>query len=125
MRPATPLLRQVHPSWVKADGTAASIAFWPFPKDAGLLSVDDGERVTPEISWRRFVARPECSSAGVWAFTVGEATGLGLTVEVDPLPENPEHASVDFRPFMEKEQKARAKVLSSVANARGCQFRPA
>src|SRR5947208_2944752 len=78
MRPATPSLRQVHSSWVKPDGTAASIAFWPFPKDAGLLSVDDGDRVTPELSWRRFAARAQCSSAGVWPFTVPEAAQLGL-----------------------------------------------
>ncbi len=123
MRAVAPLLRQVHPNWVKADGTAASIAFWPFPKDAGMLSVDDGENVTPEMSWRRFVSSAECASGGVWAFTVGEAAALGLVARPDPVPGNPDHVAVDFRPFPEKQQKAKAKILSGAANTRGCLFR--
>jgi len=122
MQAATLLLRQVHPHWVKADGTAASIAFWPFPKDEGLLSVDDGDRVTPNASWRRYVAQPACSSAGVWSFDLGEVTVLGLPAQEDPLPNNPEHVVVDFRAFPEKLQKAKAKLLSAAANARGCLF---
>lgn len=122
MQAATHLLRQVHPNWVKDDGTAASIAFWPFPKDEGLLSVDDGDRVTPEASWTRFVAKAGCSSAGVWSFTVQESADLGLPAQDNPLPDNAEHVLVDFRDFPEKQQKAKAKILSKPANARGCLF---
>jgi hypothetical protein len=122
MQAATPLLRQVHPTWVKDDGNAASIAFWPFPKDEGLLSVDDGDRATPEASWRRFVAKPDCASAGVWAFTVGEAAAIELPAQDNPLPDNAEHVLVDFRAFQEKQQKAKAKLLSKPANERGCLF---
>lgn len=124
LQATTHLLRQVHPNWVKDDGTAASIAFWPFPKDEELLSVDDGGRVTPEASWKRYAAKPDCFSAGVWSFTVGEATALTLRVQDNPLPDNAEHVLVDFRTFPEKQQKAKAKLLSKPANERGCRFRP-
>jgi len=124
MQAATQLFRQVHPNWVKDDGTAASIAFWPFPKDDGLLSVDDGDRVTPEASWTRFVAKPNCASGGVWSFTVQEASDHGLPALDDPLPDNAEHVVVDFTAFPEKQQKAKAKLISKPANARGCFFRP-
>ncbi len=124
MQAATHLLRQVHPSWVKEDGTAASIAFWPFPKDEGLLSLDDGDRVAPEASWKRFVAKPNCASAGVWSITVMEAADLDLPALDDPLPDNAEHVVVDFRAFPEKQQKAKAKLLSKPANTRGCIFAP-
>ena len=36
MQTTTSLLRQVHPQWLK-DGKVLSLAFRPFPKDAGLL----------------------------------------------------------------------------------------
>ncbi len=49
MQPATLLLRQVHPTWLK-DGQVLSLAFRPFPKDAGLLSVYDGDLITAEAS---------------------------------------------------------------------------
>ena len=120
MQAATPLLRQVNPSWKKEDGSAASIAFWPFPKDEGLLSVDDGDRVTPKASWRRFVAR--FPSAGVWAVTLKEVAEADLPAREDPLPDNPEHAVVDFTALSEKQQKAKAKILSGHANRRGCLF---
>lgn len=124
MQAGTHLLRQVHPNWVKEDGTVASLAFWPFPKDEGLLSVDDGDRVTPQASWARFVAKPGCSSGGVWAVTVQEAADLGLPAQEDPLTDNPEHVLVDFRAFPEKQQKAKAKLLSRFASTRGCVFSP-
>ena len=120
MHPATSLLRQVNPVWKKQDGTAASLAFWPFPKDEGLLSVDDGDRVTPQAAWRRFVAR--FPSAGVWAVTLQEVTDAGLPVREDPLVDNPEHAVVDFTALTEKQQKAKAKLLCGHANRRGCLF---
>ncbi len=124
MQANTHLLRQVHANWVKNDGTAASIAFWPFPKDAGLLSVDDGDRVTPEASWTRYVAKRDCESRGVWSFTVKEAADHGLPAMDDPLPDNAEHVAVDFTTFSGKQQKAKAKLISKPANTRGCVFRP-
>jgi hypothetical protein len=120
MKSTTLLLRQVHPNWVKDDGTVASIALWPFPKDQGLLSVDDGDGVTAAASWQRYVAQPDRLSAGVWAFTVEEAVALSLPATADPRDGNPQHVLVDFTAFAEKQQKAKAKLLSVPVNARGC-----
>ena len=47
MQPETPLLRQVHPQWFK-DDHVVSLAFRPFPKDEGLLSVYDGSQIAPK-----------------------------------------------------------------------------
>lgn len=124
MNPTTLLLRQVHPNWVKEDGTAASPAFWPFPKDKNLLSVDDGDRVSPENSWKHFTSRPDCKSAGVWGFLVQEATDYNLPCADDPQADNPYHVLVDFSTHHEKQQKAKAKILSARANSRGCLFKP-
>lgn len=119
------LLRQVHPTWAKEDGTAASLAFWPFRKDKGRLSVDDGDRVSAENSWKNFTSRPGCSSAGVWGFAVQDAAGCDLPTVEAGVADNPYHAEVDLSAFPEKMQKAKAKVLSAKANARGCLFKPA
>ncbi len=120
MKSTTLLLRQVHPNWVKDDGTVASIAFWPFPKDQGFLSVDDGDGVTAAASWHRYVSQPGCLSAGVWAFTVEEAAKLSLPANSESTAGNPQHVLVDFTAFAEKQQKAKAKLLSISANERGC-----
>ncbi len=66
MTPDTLLLRQIHPSFIQ-DGRVTSQAFRPTPKDELLLSVDDGDRVGAEASWKRFTANPACKSAGVQA----------------------------------------------------------
>lgn len=124
MEPATLLLRQVNPGFLKPDGTAASPAFRPFPRDDGQLSVDDGSKVTPRQSWETFTGRPKCFSAGVWAFSVAEAAAQGLSAAPDSKEDNPAHALVDFRPFLLKEQEAKAKILAARANARGPLFQP-
>ncbi len=61
MTPDTLLLRQIHPSFVQ-DGRVTSQAFRPTPKDELRLSVDDGDRVGAEASWKRFTANPACKS---------------------------------------------------------------
>jgi hypothetical protein len=53
MTGATFLLRQVHPSFVQA-GRVTSQAFRPTPKDRSLLSVYDGDQITPEAAWIHF-----------------------------------------------------------------------
>lgn len=120
MKSTTLLLRQVHPNWVKDDGSVASIAFWPFPKDQGFLSVDDGDGIAAAASWGRYVAQPGCDSAGVWAFAVGEAAALSLPTKADSKSNNQQHVLVDFTAFTEKQQKAKAKLLSIPVNERGC-----
>jgi hypothetical protein len=123
MDAATVLLRQVHSSWLK-DGHILSLAFRPFPKDEGLLSVYDGGLIQPEPSWIHYTRELGYASAGVWGVTVGEAAASGLPARPDPEP-FPEHAVIDFRAHVEKVQKAKAKILAAHAEARGCLFAPA
>ena len=122
MQPTTSLLRQVHPQWLK-DGKVLSIAFRPFPKDAGLLSVYDGDLITAEASLNHFTGRG-FQSAGVWAVSVQECHTCELPARSDAQGQFPEHAVIDFTAHEEKAQKAKSKILAAKAEERGCQFKP-
>ena len=124
MQTTTPLLRQIHPNWLK-DGHILSIAFRPFPKDVGLLSVYDGDLIAPEASWKHYTENLGNKSAGVWAVTVGETKACRLVARADTVGYFAEHAVIDFSGHAEKEQKAKSKILASHAEARGCLFQPA
>jgi hypothetical protein len=121
MTPDTLLLRQIHPSFIQ-DGRVTSQAFRPTPKDESLLSVDDGDRVTPETSWQRFITNPACKSFGVQALSQAECTAQELTVIEDGEP-HPEHCSVDFTAFDKKAIEKKSKLLRAQAETRGWLFR--
>ena len=123
MTPDTLLLRQIHPSFIQ-DGRVTSQAFRPTPKDELLLSVDDGDRVTAEASWQRFIANPACKSVGVQAVSHTECTAQALTVIEDGNP-HPEHCSVDFTAFDKKAIEKKSKLLRAQAETRGWLFREA
>jgi hypothetical protein len=123
MQPTTLLLRQVHPHWLK-DGQVLSIAFRPFPRDAGLLSVYDGDLIAAEDSWNHFTGALGCQSAGVWAVTVQQCGNCNLPARPDVDGHFPEHAVIDFTAHQEKEQKAKSKILAAKAAEQGCLFKP-
>jgi hypothetical protein len=123
MTPDTLLLRQIHPSFIQ-DGRVTSQAFRPTPKDAFLLSVDDGDRVTAEASWQRFMTNPACKSIGVQALSLAECAAQELTVIEDSNP-HPEHCSVDFTAFDKKTIEKKSKLLRVQAETRGWLFREA
>lgn len=118
----TLLLRQVHPSFVQA-GRLTSQVFTPFPKDKGLLSVYDGDRIGPEPSWRHFTSTLGYSSTGVVAVTVAECEVQSLPARPDPEP-FPEHAVIDFTQCSPKEIKTKAKALATDAEIRGWLYGP-
>jgi hypothetical protein len=120
MQSTTNLLRQVHPKFFK-EGEVLSIAFRPFPKDDGLLSVYDGDMIQPQPAWQHYTARGY-ESAGVWAVTNNEVTDCGLTARADVEGQFPEHAVIDFSELEEKQQRAKSKILAEKANERGCLF---
>lgn len=120
MTPATLLLRQIHPSFVQ-QGRVTSQAFCPFPKDDGLLSVDNGDDIRPDSAWQRFVANPACASVGVQAVAHAECAGEGLPVIEDGAP-HPEHCSIDFQNLDPKSVGKKAKALRSFAADRGWLF---
>lgn len=123
MTPNTLLLRQIHPSFIH-DGRVTSQAFRPTPKDEFLLSVDDGDRVSAEASWRRFVSNPACTSVGMQAVSQAECVAQELSVIEDGTP-HPEHCSVDYRVFDKKTIEKKSKLLRAKADMRGWLFREA
>lgn len=123
MRPETLLLRQIHPSFIQ-DGRITSQAFRPTPKDEFLLSVDDGDRVTAEASWHRFITNPARQSLGVQAVSLAECAAQELPVIEDGHP-HPEHCSVDFKAFEKKAIEKKSKLLRAQAETRGWLFREA
>jgi len=123
MTPDTLLLRQIHPSFIQ-DGRVTSQAFRPTPKDEYLLSVDDGDSVSAEASWQRFITTPACKSVGVQAVSQAECATQALTVIADGEP-HPEHCSVDFTAFDKKAIEKKSKLLRAQAETRGWLFREA
>jgi hypothetical protein len=113
----TLLLRQIHPSFVQ-HGRVTSQAFRPTPKDENQLSVDNGDLVSPEGSWKRFSAQPNCTSAGVMAVSSGECAKCSVQIVEDGDP-YPEHCHLDFAPFTRKEAEKIGKKLSNHAHQRG------
>lgn len=120
MKPETLLLRQIHPSFIQA-GRVTSQAFRPSPKDENHLSVDNGDKISPEAAYQRFIDNPMCSSVGVMAIAYSECNGQSLPVIEDGTP-YPEHCSIDFSQYHKKEIERKAKYLSHQAQERGWLF---
>ena len=123
MTPATLLHRQVHPSFCMEDGHIMSVAFRPFPKDTGFLSVYDGGQATAEVAFVHYTAVLGFASAGVWSVSVGECTDFKLSVRLDPRQDSPAHAVIDFTSLEKKQIETKSKLLAAKAEARGCQYR--
>lgn len=117
MTEETLLLRQIHPSFVQ-NGRVTSQAFRPTPKDENRLSVDNGDRISPEDSWKRFSARPKCTSSGVMAVSQGECSTCALRVIGDGTP-HAEHCYIDFAPFSSNQSGKIGKKLAAKAHERG------
>ena len=98
-----------------------SQAFCPTAKDQQRLSAYDGDRISPEDSFKHYSRSHE--SVGVLAVTVSECSALGLTVAPEPSL-FPEHMTIDFAPFGRSQSKRAGKKLTELARARGWQFRP-
>ena len=120
MRLETLLLRQVNPSFLQ-NGRVTSQVFRPTPKDQEMLSVDNGDRVTPEQSFFRFTSVPACRSHGVMAVSVKECTDCNLPIIEDGDP-YPEHCSINFSANSKSQTEKHAKVLRSNAEKRGSLF---
>ena len=99
-----------------------SIAFLPKPSDAGLLSVYDGDQISPEASHRHYTQASGLQSMGVWAVTVRETEAAVLPSRLDVEGHYPEHAVIDFTAYSKKEQEKKAKILVGKANARQCLY---
>ncbi len=117
------LHRQAHPQFVP-DGKLTSQVFVPFPKDDGLLSVDDGDQIDAAGAYDFYTTVLGLESCGVWSVTKAESESAGVGVIPTPEADRPSHASIDFREKSEKQCRKIAKQLKASALARGCQFAP-
>jgi len=118
MTDETLMLRQVHPSFMKEDRPASS-AFSPTPKDHGQLSVDHGDLISAEESYKRYTEVQHLPSEGVWAVSAMEARETETPAAPSPLAANPAHCHLDFTAHGRNKQRKLAKVLRSHAVTRG------
>ena len=123
MTSATLLLRQVHPSFVQA-GFASSQAFRPTPKDESKLSVYDGNQIAVADAFNHYTQVQKLDSAGTVAVTVAECAQEQLPAVLDPLPDFPEHAIIDFSGFTPNECEKKSKKLKAKAQERGWLYPP-
>ena len=118
MRSGRLLLRQVHPNFVER-GRVPSQAFRPTRKDRDKLSVDDGDRVTPEEAFAHYTRLRNRRSVGVLAVTVFECRKLDLHVAEGPLRCAPLRRTIDFSGLSKARREGKAKRLRECAQARG------
>jgi len=118
----TLLLRQINSAFIKEE-RVTSIAFRPTPKDEKQLSVDNGDYITAEQSYNRFISNLNCSSIGVLAVSKKECDDETLLVIEDCIPYK-EHCSIDFTGLSKREIETKSKILRDKAIARDWQFRP-
>ncbi len=102
MSPNTLLLRQVHPSFYP-EQQLSSQAFYPFPKDEGLLSVYDGDQIDAAAAYLHYTGQLNLSSCGVWGVSCNEVAAVALASRSDPLPDNPCHAVISFEGKTDKD----------------------
>ncbi len=117
LKNSTLLLRQINPGFVQ-NGRVTSQAFRPTPKDENLLSVYDGDLISPEESFEHFLGQPGCRSIGVKAVSVADCKALDLDARPDPEP-FPEHAVIDFSDLSSNQINKKAKKLQRKAQERG------
>lgn len=116
----TSLYRQVHPKFIR-NGKITSSVFKPTKKDNNLLSVYDGDKITPKKSWQHYTVSMEFKSSGVMAVTVAECNALTLPTSSDPTP-FPEHAIIDFTKLNNSTIERKARQLKNAAIARDWLF---
>ncbi len=121
MKEDTPLLRQVHPSFIQ-NGRVSSQVFRPTPKDDKKLSVYDGHAIAASDAYEHYTTSLKQSSVGVMAVTCQECKELELETKDDPLENFPEHAVIDFSPYGTNPTEKKAKILRSRAEKRDWLF---
>ena len=126
MNPKTLLYRMVHPSWIQRDEITSQV-FRPTPKDNGLLSVYDGDQISPRNALIHFTNPPagerQVVAFGVVGVTVAECEDLSLPLIPDPASFS-EHVLIDFTGLSRNRIKRKADSLKEYAIARGWLFRP-
>lgn len=115
------LFRQIHPSFIQ-DGIPTSQSFVPTPKDEGKLSVDQSNLVSAEIAFNQYIGKGRQSTAvyGVSVFEFGVQSIDCFPDPIETLEEvNHSHAYANYAPYLNNEQKNKAKRIKQNALARG------
>lgn len=118
----TLLHRQVHRIWVRL-GEPISQTFEPTAKDAGCLSLYDGDRIDGEGAWLRYTEDRAFPSVGVISVTPSECRRAGVRAIADGQP-YPEQVTVAFEGLSRRETQTAASTLATAARARGRQYGP-
>ena len=95
MNEDTLLYRQIPECYIKPDGHVASLAFRPMPKDHNMLSVYDGDLITPKKAFLHFTEELNCSSVGILSVSGAECITENLPFQED-YTTHPYHALIDF-----------------------------
>ena len=118
----TRLYRQVHPSWY-LEQLVSSQAFTPMKKDCGKLSVDNGDMINPDESFRIHTSKRNLQSIGVLAVTGQECMSLDLPVVPDSVPGRQAHTLIDLSDaaLSNTQKKTKARELRAAARKPGWQ----
>ena len=115
MNSETLLYRVVHAAFVQ-EGTITSQVFRPSTTDGELVSVLNGDQITPQDALERLAHNYPI--AGVVAVSVAECLNLQLPVwQRDGF--SPDHSVIDFAGLSGNQVRRRAHLLKEFANARG------
>ena len=118
MNENTLLYRQIPECFIKADGHVASLAFRPMPKDQNMLSVYDGDLISPQNAFLHFTEVLNCSSVGILSVSGAECTTENLPFQED-YTTHPFHALIDFSGKKGNACKRISEHLRSAALKRG------
>jgi hypothetical protein len=116
------LHRQVHPNFLKGDGSLMSSAFKPTPKDVAKLSTTRDNLLDAESSYNWYRGAVG-ETAGTWSITHAEAVESAVEVIVDGEAEDlPDaHVSLSFEGKTRAQRERIAKQLRDCAAVRGRQ----
>lgn len=116
------LHRQVHPNFLKGDGSLMSSAFKPTPKDTAKLSTTRDKLLDAESSYNWY-REAVGDTGGTWSVTHAEAIDSAVEVIVDGEDESlPDaHVSLSFEGKSRGQSERTAKQLRDCAAVRGRQ----
>ncbi len=124
MNRETILYRIVHPAQAQGDVITSQV-FRPNLTGSRLLSVYDGDQMSPENAWESFASRLSADHGrfGVIGVTVAECQTLGLRVGRDDSLATG-HAFINFVGFSPNQIRRKTRGLKEFAMARGWLIHP-
>jgi len=130
MNSQTLLHRQVNPTFQRRDKISSQVfmptsqVFCPTPKDGNMLSVSDGDQITAEQAYQRFIDLGLGKTIGVLSVSVEECSLHEVPAVSDPIEEQPDHCFIDFRMKSGNQATKTATKLRNHALARGWSHGP-